>query len=104
MKNIASINIIKMDQVIKAVEAAKKNSVIKRMVIFGSAVGDFCTEDSDIDICVDIEGSIESMAYYNAAREIRKACEDNCDLLVMNRLNDKMKKEIIKKGIEVYVS
>ena len=49
------INKIKLDSVNTMIRAARKYPFVKRLIIFGSSVTDCCTEESDIDVCMDVD-------------------------------------------------
>lgn len=100
--DLSNINSIKRNQVSKCVKAIAKYNFIKRLIIFGSSVTDKCTNDSDIDICVDIIGETKGLHTYQMNVDLSKACEHKCDILTYNKLQKKMKEEIDNKGVVVY--
>ncbi|MBR1633989.1 MAG: nucleotidyltransferase domain-containing protein [Lachnospiraceae bacterium] len=100
--NIDKVNGIKRDQVSSCIEIVKTLPRIKRMIIFGSSVTDYCRKDSDIDICLDIEGSTKGMDLFEVSSNISKACDYNCDMLTYGKLHGKIKEEIDTKGVVVY--
>ena len=100
--NIDKINYIKRAQVTMCVDIVKTLPRIKRMIIFGSGVTDHCYEDSDLDICLDIEGSTRGMDLFEVSKNISKACDYNCDMLTYGKLSGKIKDEIDNKGVVVY--
>ena len=69
--NIDKINIIKRDQVYSCVEIVKTLPRIKRVIIFGSSVTDHCSAGSDLDICLDIEGSTRGLDLFEIAKKTR---------------------------------
>lgn len=100
--NIDKINDFKRAQVMMCVDIVKTLPRIKRMIIFGSGVSDSCTEDSDLDICLDIEGSTIGVDLFEISKNISKACDYNCDMLTYGKLKGKIKDEIDSKGVVVY--
>ena len=96
------INIIKRKQVMACIEVAKKYDKIRKMAIFGSSVRDDCTEESDVDICLWIDGTTHCREMYELSRDINIACEYNCDILKYHKLKGRIKEDIDKKGIIVY--
>ena len=100
--NIEKINPLKRDQVISCIKIAQRNSKISKMIIFGSSVRDDCTPNSDVDICLVINGTTKCREMYELARDINYACDYNCDILKYHKLNDKFKQEIESKGVVVY--
>ena len=100
--NIDKINRLKRDQVSLCVEIIKTLPRIKRMIVFGSGVTDHCREDSDLDICLDIEGSTRGLDLFEVSSRISKACDHNCDMLTYGKLKGRIKEEIDAKGVVVY--
>ena len=100
--NIDKVNHIKRDQVSSCIEIVKTLPRIKRMIIFGSSVTDYCSKDSDIDICLDIEGSTKGMDLFEVSKNISKVCGYNCDMLTYGKLQGKIKEEVDTKGVVVY--
>ena len=100
--NMDKVNISKRKQVSSCVEIVKTLPRIKRMIIFGSGVTDHCSVDSDLDICLDIEGSTKGMDLFEIAKNISKACDYNCDMLTYGKLKGRIKDEIDAKGVVVY--
>ena len=72
------------------------------LFIFGSSVTDYCSKDSDIDICLDIEGSTKGMDLFEVSKNISKVCGYNCDMLTYGKLQGKIKEEVDTKGVVVY--
>ena len=99
---IDKINALKKKQVSLCIEIVKEVPRIKRMIIFGSGVTDNCTEDSDLDICLDIEGSTRGLDLFEVSGKINRACDYKCDLLTYGKLDGKIKEEVDHKGVVVY--
>ena len=98
------VNRIKLDSVNKMINVARKYPFVKRLIIFGSSVTDYCTEESDIDVCVDIDCPDRGRDLHNLHVELCKTCDANCDILIYRRLNGQIKKEVDKKGVIVYAA
>ncbi len=102
--DISKINKIKLDSVNKMIKAARKYPFVRRLIIFGSSVTDRCTEESDIDVCMDVGDKTQGLDLFNFHADICKCCDSNCDILNYHRLNGNLKNEIDKKGVIVYVA
>lgn len=102
IKNLEKVSGIKRKQVMECVDIVSKYPIIKKMIIFGSSVSDRCTEQSDVDICFDIDGSTRGIELYSLSRDVRKACEYKCDILTYGKLKGRVKDEIDSKGVTVY--
>ena len=100
--NMDRVNILKREQVSSCVEIVKTLPRIKRMIIFGSGVTNYCSEDSDLDIRLDIEGSTRGMDMFEVSKNISKACDYNCDMLTYGKLKGRIKDEVDEKGVVVY--
>ena len=83
-------------------EGDAKYNFVKRLIIFGSAVTKECSEDSDVDICIDIIGDTKGLHTYQMNVDLSKACNHNLDILTYNKLQGKIKDEVEKKGVVVY--
>lgn len=100
--NTEKIHQFKRDQVLSCIEIVKKHPAVTKMIIFGSAVTKDCTETSDVDICLDIQGSTRGREFYELARDMSWACDHHCDILTYGKLGNVFKQEIEKKGVVVY--
>lgn len=100
----SKINKIKRDCVNEMVKAARKYPFVKRLIIFGSSVTDRCTEESDIDVCMDVGDKTQGLDLFNFHADICKSCDFNCDVLNYYRLKGDIKNEIDNKGVVVYAS
>ena len=72
------------------------------MIIFGSSVTDFCDENSDLDICLDITGSSKNLEMFNSVADMSGVCGGECDILIYNHIAGPLKKTIDRKGVVVY--
>lgn len=105
IKNLEKINLCKRGKVQKGMlfidEMNKKEPVIDRVIIFGSAIREDCTEDSDIDVCIDTKYDTHNSTYFNASGRLSDVMDDLCDILKYNRLNQNFKR-IVDQGVVVY--
>lgn len=101
-KTLSLINEIKREQVVSCINVVSKYKFVKRLIVFGSSVTDYCTEESDIDLCIDMEGSTIGMHTFYLDTDLCKACNYNCDILTYHKLSGRIKEEIDNKGIVVY--
>jgi Predicted nucleotidyltransferases len=102
IKNLDKIHILKRKLVYEICKTAASSDIVKRIIVFGSAITDKCTEDSDVDICVDIDCDDKDMRLYTLYINISKTCEYNCDILNYRKLGSDLKRQIDKNGIVVY--
>ena len=102
--DISKINRKKVDFVRKMVEVVQNYDIVKRLIIFGSAVTENCTDESDIDICADIAYREKGLKVYNLGVDLSRICDGNCDILFYDRLKGQIKDEVDKKGVVVYVA
>ena len=102
--DISKINRKKIDCVRKMVEVVQNHDIVKRLIIFGSAVTENCTDESDIDICADISYQEKGLKVYNLGVDLFRICNGNCDILFYDRLKGPIKDEVDKKGVVVYVA
>ena len=105
IKNLEKINVCKRNKIQKGMafvdEMNKKEPVIDRVIIFGSAIRDDCTEDSDIDVCIDTQYDTRNSTYFNASGRLPDVMDEICDILKYNRLNQRFK-AIVDQGVVVY--
>lgn len=104
MIDVTRVNHCKLDSVSKMITVAQKYPFVKRLIIFGSAVTDECTDDSDIDVCADIELKEKGLKLHDLQVDLCKACDANCDILIYERLKGKLKDVVDTKGVTVYAS
>lgn len=106
--NLRYIYPLKQKQVMDIVEAAKSDSYVEAITIFGSSITGRCTEQSDLDICirwnidcVDVDGVFvqETKPFMKA---VRKITNYNCDIVHEQYLQDTLIEEAVKNGIVVY--
>ena len=100
--NLSKINIIKRKQVEECIKIASENSDIKKIIIFGSAVRNDCTKESDVDMCIKLKKDADKLAFHYTKVSLEKACDNNCDILIFDSLKDWFKKKIEAEGVTVY--
>ncbi len=100
--NISKIHPIKRDSVFKVLTYVENNAQVNKVIIFGSAIRDDCTENSDIDICIDLSCDTKSMQAFRIDAEIGKICNYNCDRLYYNDIAGPIKEQIDKTGVIIY--
>ena len=103
-QSIMTVDRSKQDVVAKLCGLAKRYPYVKRMIVFGSAASNTCSEESDIDICFDISCDPQNIGVFNLNKEANKICDYNCDILFYNLLGTRLKSEIDAKGVVVYES
>ena len=105
-KNIERIHPIQLDKIKRIIVELDKSHIVRRAVVFGSSVTDACTDDSDLDLCLDLNCSSRDMRLYELSNRIQKICEYSCDLLIYGNIleGSPIKKEIDSKGVDIYVS
>lgn len=74
---------------------------VTRMGIFGSHVRDEVHEDSDIDILVDLDGSIGLMKFVELENYLSKILECKVDLVISENLKPQIRKNIFREVIQV---
>jgi len=104
MRNTSKINTKKRDIIDSVCSIAENTPIVKRLIVFGSGVTDECRDDSDIDVCVDINCDTKDLRLFNLRASINKICDYNCDFVVYSHIGDTLKKEIDNKGVVVYES
>lgn len=98
----SKIHPIKREKVKKACQYVKEYPFIKKMIIFGSAITDYCTNESDIDICLMIDKNKKQKDYIRMYGELPLYIDDLCDILIYDKLNKDWQKQIDEKGVVVY--
>ena len=105
IKNLEKINILKKDKIKRGLEFIdeqnKTEHIIDKVIIFGSAIRDDCTNDSDIDLCLVTDYDCHNKAYFNTRGKLADIMDDLCDILSYKKLNDDFRK-VIDKGVLVY--
>lgn len=105
VKNLEKINILKKEKINKGLEFLEKNDnnkSIKKVIIFGSSVRNDCTENSDIDICFVTDSNCSDTNFFNIYGRLPLIMDNLCDIVIWNKIDTKLKKEIKNKGVVVY--
>ncbi len=105
--NLEKINKVKRDKVengIDFIENLNKNeNIIDKMIVFGSSVTEECTEESDIDVCLVSDYTTANNVYFRIHGGLGRVMDDVVvDVFNFKRVGDKLKNEILKKGVVVY--
>jgi len=103
IKNLDSIHECKRRLIETACWHIDKYSFVQSMIIFGSSTREDCTDDSDVDICLDVEIDAKTLEYYEMSSKLKDIFEGDCDVLIKSKLSGKIKDEIMNKGVVVYV-
>ena len=103
--NLDKINQIKREKVRTGMQFVDQmnqvDPVIDRVIIFGSAIREDCTEDSDIDVCLDTQYDTRNSTYFNTSGRLPDIMDDLCDIMKYSRLNPAFRK-IVDQGVVVY--
>lgn len=99
--NISRIYPLKQAAVSKIYDKAADFDVIRKIIIFGSAVTPKCHIDSDLDICIDADTS-DGIKIFDLQKEIGEACDWNCDILMYQNIGNNLRNTIDKEGVVVY--
>lgn len=100
--NLDRIHLIKRGAVRDCIKVARKNSRIRRMIVFGSSVTRQCNENSDLDICLDIAGSTKELSLFESVADMSEICDGDCDILIYSRISEPLKSTIDRNGVVVY--
>lgn len=104
MVDTSEVNAVKIKEVEKLIDIAIKTGVVKRLIIFGSAVTNDCHEESDVDMCLDVSCETSDKRLRRPVYELNEACDFNCDILFYHKLGANLKNEIDSKGVTVYAA
>ena len=103
--NLEKINSLKRQYVRQGMEYIDRMNavepVIDRIVVFGSAITDDCTEESDVDLCIFSDYDESNDTYYEARGNLMHEIGDVCDILNFSYIGDDLKRTI-EKGVTVY--
>jgi len=104
--NEDKVHVAKREKIRKCIEFVKeqnkKQVVIEKIILFGSAVTDDCDENSDIDLCFVTNYNCSNPVFFDIYGGISLVMDDLCDILIYHKLKGKIKEEIDAKGIVVY--
>ena len=105
IKNLDKINILKREKVKKGLEFIEQNNshgIINKIVVFGSAVREDCTEDSDIDMCIFSDFTTKNREFFLMMGKMQRAIDDICDIFRYADITEKYQNIINERGIVVY--
>ena len=104
--NLDKINIIKREKILNGLKYIEKldenDNVIDKILIFGSAVRDDCTENSDIDICYSSKYPLKSFQISKFFGDFPLFANDICDIIPFEEVDGSLKRTIVTNGITVY--
>lgn len=86
----------------KAIELARSDSRIKRLIIFGSAVTMKCGAGSDLDIAIDAPEIKNLDEFGKMVRPFYIEIPSEIDVLHLNKINSDLLLNNIQKGVCVY--
>ena len=90
----------KQKDVQKAVEIAKEQDEIERLIIFGSSLTYSCGSGSDIDIAVDAQKVTSEDEFCKIVKPIKKSMCSESDIFHFNTINNELlKSETTRKGL-----
>lgn len=88
----------------KAIELAKADSRVMRLIVFGSAVTLGCGIGSDIDIAIDAPG-VNGDEFLSLAHPFLSEIPSEVDIVHYNSITGELlKNEIHSKGVAIYVN
>jgi predicted nucleotidyltransferase len=106
--NVNRVHPLKQKLVRNIVEEAKKENVVKRIIIFGSSIRYDCDITSDLDICIDWmmdcydENGILLPFTQNMRKCISFETKGRADVVNYDYLEDTVLAEAVKEGVVVY--
>lgn len=86
----------------KAIELARADSRIKRVIVFGSALTMKCGMLSDIDIALDVP-DISEDDFAHLARPFFIQIPSEVDVVHYNTIKSELLKQNVEKGVCIYV-
>ena len=101
-KNISMIDKSKQSIVQRLCDLSEKTPIVTKLLVFGSAASNTCTEDSDIDICFYINTDVSDKRAFNLTCDAAEICDDNCDILYSSLIGPGFREKIESKGVVVY--
>lgn len=105
IKNLDKINSIKRNKIERGLLFLEKNNndnIIEKVIVFGSSVTDYCTEESDIDICLFTDKNTSNKVFFNIYGNLPLIIDDLCDIVIFNKIDKRLQQEILSKGVVVY--
>lgn len=107
IKNIEKINEIKrakVEKIAKYIKETDTENIIDKVIVFGSSVRDDCTVESDIDILLYVNKTVNINTIYfnNIYGHIGIVADDLCDVLINTIISKKLLKHIEEYGVIIY--
>ena len=102
IKNISMTDKSKRSAVQRLCELCENTLIVTKLIIFGSAASNTCTEDSDIAMCFYINTDVSDNRAFNLTCDAAEICDDNCDILYSSLISPDFLKKIEDNGIIVY--
>lgn len=100
-RNLRRIYPLKQRQVAEIYEESKKHPIVRKIIVFGSAVTPNCRVDSDLDLCIDADIS-DGRKVYELQKQVGSICGWNCDILIYSQLGSRLKSTIDREGVVIY--
>lgn len=107
--NIEYIHPLKQKIIVEIVEKAQKDSGVKSIQVFGSAITNACDFESDLDLCIDwnfdcydTEGILvpDTVSFMHQISMITKG---KCDVVHLQYLEGTVVEQDAREGVVVYV-
>lgn len=92
----------KQKAVQKAIDIARDDERINRLIVFGSAVTLDCGMTSDVDIAIDAP-NLDFDTFANLARPFYRDIPSEVDIIHYNEIHSELFKQQVNKGVCVYV-
>ena len=87
----------------KAIDLAKADRRIRRLILFGSALTLNCGMNSDIDLAIDAP-DVSEEEFPDVAHDFFLQVDSEIDLVHYNKIHSELlKSEIDQKGVNIYV-
>ena len=83
-------------------ELSENTPIVTKLLVFGSAASNTCTEESDIDICFYLNTDVSDKRAFDLNCDAAEICDDNCDILYSSLISPNFRKKIESKGVVVY--
>lgn len=99
--NICNIHPLKQEQVSLIFRQVASNEIVRRLIVFGSAVTGKCHVGSDLDICIDADVS-DGIKVYELQKKIGEICNWNCDILIYSCIGNRLRNTIDAEGVVVF--
>lgn len=106
IKNLEKINFIKRNKIYNGLKFIEKcnnsQKCINKVYIFGSSIRDDCTNESDVDVCLDSDCEMFDRNLLKIYGEFEKVVDNLCDIMILNKASKKFQNQILDNGILVY--